>query len=141
MNLPRRWVVSLTSVTENWGGVNYVLTEQPLGTSYTNYGYTWDRQTNTIIRRSASGVVFPFPAGTNNVTVVYVAGFAVIPDAIQRAASQLVMHWYNKDDQPDGSNYSRVDDYPTSTEMVGHFEVPRALMEILQPYRDWSGFA
>lgn len=140
ISLPRRWVASITSVTENWGNTNYTLTEQPLGTGSTNYGYTWDRNTNTLVRRNSSGALYAFPQGVNNVTVVFKAGMTNIPDAIQRATNQMVMHWYNKDAQPIEGNYSRSgDDYPVVN--VGAFEVPRAVMEVLQAYRDYSAFA
>lgn len=139
VSIPRRWVVSITSVTENWAGTNFPLTEQPLGSSSSPYGYTWDRETNTLVRRGSNGDTAIFADGVSNITVVYRAGIASIPDAIQRAASQLVMHWYNKDAQPQGANFSRGDDYPTT--MVGAWEVPHPIMEVLQAYEDWSGFA
>lgn len=136
--LPDRWVISVTSMTENLAGTNYTLTEQPLGASTNSYGYTWDRSINKIVRRDGSGQSYFFPDGDDNVTVVYLAGMAGIPNDVQRAASLLVQYWYEQHEQP-----YRNTTYPggevTQTAAVGSYQVPYGIIEVLEPYRRTVG--
>jgi len=133
--LPDRWVQSITSIVENMGGTNYTITEQPLGSSTSQYGYTWDRTINKITRRDAAGSGMSFPFGSSNVLCVYVAGMSSVPDAIQRAASQMVMHWYKKDDQSVRGAFPAGANAADDVTMVGNYEVPNAVMGLLEQYR------
>lgn len=130
--LPRRWVTSITSVVETIAVVNYVLTEQPLGSSVNNYGYTWDRAVHKVVRRGAGGMAIPFTAGVNNVSCTYVAGMAVIPEDIQLGANALVKHFFKKGNTPVKSLLRP----PQENEMVlvGNYYVPNEVMELISPY-------
>jgi hypothetical protein len=87
-------VQSITSVTESYGGtVTFPLTQVVLdaGVPMSAYGFTFDA-VNGMLTRRASGGTIPFPAGTMNVHVKYVAGFASVPPELQTAAKLLVKH-------------------------------------------------
>lgn len=86
-------VQSITSVTETYGTVMYTLTGITLDSApvATAYGYTVDLDRGLIVRR-ASGVAVPFAAGTQNIHVTYVAGFASVPADIVEATQYLVKH-------------------------------------------------
>jgi hypothetical protein len=135
--LPRRWVSSITSVVETIAVVNYTLTEQPLGSSVNNYGYTWDRAVNKIVRRGAAGMAIPFSVGVNNVSCIYVAGMTVIPEDIQLGANALVKHFFKKGNTPVKSLLRP----PQESEMVmvGNYYVPNEVLELITPYAQTTG--
>lgn len=128
-------VSAVTAVSESTGPVSRVLTEQPLGASVDAYGYTWDRVTNVLLRRGAGGTATRFPAGYGNITVTYRAGTATIPADVARATAVLIGHWYQKDTvayrSPAPYGAGQGDD----TVMVGNYEVPNAVLELLEPLR------
>jgi hypothetical protein len=131
--LSDRWVTSITSMTENLAGVNYTLTEQPLGSGTDSYGYTWDRSINKIVRRNSNGSERSFPSGPGVVTVTYLAGLVAIPDDIQMAAAALVKHFSSRSDQPFRTSFgpSSGDD----STAVGNYFIPNAIMDLLEPWR------
>lgn len=137
--LNNRWVSSIVSVVETWVTVNYTLTEQPLGVSTDAFGYTWDRDTNTIVRRGAGGVVQMFQPGWRSVQVTYNGGLAVLPDDIQLAASELIKHWYRKSLPSQMSAYGGGGAAEDAYNMPGNYMVPNAVMELLEPWRRAPG--
>ena len=131
--LPRRWVISITSLIETIAVVNYTLTEQPLGSSVNNYGYTWERSSNVIVRRGGAGYAIPFAAGMRSVQCIYVAGMATIPEDIQMGALALVRHFYKKGNVPKGSPLQATD--PAAQLLIGNYYVPNEVLELLSPYQ------
>lgn len=130
--LPHRWVQSITSIVETIGVVNYTLTEQPLGFSVNNYGYTWDRAVHKIVRRGAAGAAIPFAAGINSVSCIYVAGMTVIPEDIQLGANALVKHFFRKGNTPVKSLLKPVAE--NEMVMVANYYVPNEVLELITPY-------
>ena len=130
--LPYRWVSSITSVVETIGVVNYTLTEQPLGFSVNNYGYTWDRTVNKITRRGAAGAAIPFVVGVGNVNVTYVAGMQVIPEDIQLGANALVKHLFRKGNTPVKSLLRSASD--SEVMVLPNYYMPNEVLELITPY-------
>lgn len=130
--LMARWVSAITSVKENWTGTDYTLTEQPVGASTDSYGYTWDRDTNTIYRRLTGGQAAMFQPGRRSVAVSYTGGLLTIPDDIQLATAELIKHWYRKSQPYQGGAYGANQG---DAEPVGNYMVPNAVLELLETYR------
>lgn len=134
--LPERWVSAISSVVETRGITNYTLTEQPLGHSVDAFGYTWDRQTNKIIRRAYGGAVALFPPGLGVVAVGYTAGMATIPQDISDATGELIRHWWSHGQQPfRGVFQATPGDDDGGTVTVMGYAVPNRVNEMLAPYR------
>lgn len=136
--LPYRWVQSITSVVETRGVTNYTLTNQPLGASVNAFGYTWNPNTNKIIRR-AMGAESIFPLGPSIVAVTYTLGMAAIPDDIQQGAAELIKHWYRKSEVPFRGAFSAAPQEESGL-MVGNYFIPNGVMELLEPWRAFPGF-
>lgn len=134
-------VSTVTSVSETYGPIQHVLTEQPLGASVDAYGFTWDRATGVLVRRGAGGSLGRFASGVGNVAVTYRAGFATIPADVARATAVLIGHWFQKDTvayrSPGPYGAQGGDD----TVMVGNYEVPNAVLELLEPLRRMPSIA
>lgn len=128
--LPRRWVISITALVETIAVVNYTITEQPLGSSVNNYGYTWDRGTGKVVRRGAGGLSIPFTPGMQNVACTYVAGMATIPEDIQLGAGALVRHFFKKGNIPVQSLLKQ----PSDMTPIGNYMVPNEVLELVMPY-------
>jgi hypothetical protein len=131
--LSARWIQSITTITEVLGTTLFTLTEQPLGGSYTQYGYTWDKSTNTIIRRS-SGITFWFPPGDRNVTVTYEAGISPLPQDISDAAGDIIQHWWDHGQQAFAAPYITTDEGDVPVSNVMGYAIPNAAVEKLEPY-------
>jgi hypothetical protein len=130
--LPERWVSSITSVVETRGITNYT----PLGHSTDAFGYTWDRQTNKIIRRAYGGAVALFPPGLNVVAVSYTAGMTTIPQDVSDATGELIRHWWSHGQQPyRGTFQATTGDDDGGTITVMGYAVPNRVNEMLAPYR------
>jgi hypothetical protein len=93
-------VLSITSVIENWGFTNYVLTAQPgdsLPQNTTLWAYSLDQPDQGVItRRSVGNVMIPFvwPTRGDNIRIQYVAGRSTVPGAIRHAYMDLVAYWW-----------------------------------------------
>jgi hypothetical protein len=134
--LPERWVKAITDLHETRGITNYALTEQPLGHSTDAFGYTWDRQTNKIIRRAYGGAVAVFPPGLNVVSITYAAGMATIPQDVTDATGELIRHWWAHGQQPYRGTFQATtgDDDGGAITVMG-YSVPNRVNEMLAPYR------
>jgi hypothetical protein len=133
--LSAKWVQSITSITEILGTTVFTLTEQPLGAGgYTQFGYTWDRYTHTIIRR-ANGLTGLFPDGDRNVAVTYKQGINPLPQDITDAAGELIRHWWSNGQQPRAVSFTSpgLDD-DTGTITSSGYWVPNRVNELLAPY-------
>jgi hypothetical protein len=133
--LRARWVQSITSITETIGTTTFTLTEQPLPAgSFTQYGYTWDRITHTIIRRF-NGITGYFPSGNKNVAITYKQGLNPLPQAISDAAGELIRHWWENGQQPSALSFTTAglnDD--TGTVNSAGYWIPNRVNELLAPY-------
>lgn len=133
--LMARWVSAVTSVKENWSGTDYTLTEQPVGASTDSYGYTWDRDSNTLVRRLTGGQPTVFFPGVRNVVVSYTGGLTTIPEDIQLAAAELIKHWYRKSQPMRQGPFGTAAGDDTGMDMVGGYMIPNAVLEMLAEWR------
>jgi len=126
--LKRRPVLSVATVTE-YTPTAYPLTEEPLGGSYTTYGYRMDAEKGTLLRTSAA-IPTRFAPGVQNVTVTYTAGRAAVPANIRGAALELVRTQW----QPQQSgNLPGIDvDNEPGKNVLGYY-VPYRVTEMLGP--------
>lgn len=135
--LMARWVSAITTVTENWSGTDYTLTEQPVGASTSTYGYTWDRDTNTVIRRTTGGYAIPFQQGLRVVKVSYTGGLLTIPEDVQMAAAELIKHWYAQAQPVRSAAFG-----PNAADeqaMALNYSIPNKVIELLDGYRRPAG--
>lgn len=88
-------VVSVSSVTENWGTINYTLTNQPVGQATDAYGYDIENPySGTLARRTVGSFPFQFFPGEGNVAVTYTAGRTSVPPDVKLALiRQLRLLW------------------------------------------------
>lgn len=122
-----RPVLAVSAVVEAAGNVTYTLTEQPLGGATSNaYGYTIDKDTGVLVRRS-SGTEIPFAAGRRNVHVTYTAGRSSIPPNVTLAARRLLRHLWQQEQQ--GSRPAMSGAEPTVTTPSG-YAVPKVVVEL-----------
>jgi len=132
--LPQRWVKSITSITETVGPITYTLTEQPLTSSPVDaWGYTWDRITHKIVRRS-SGIDVPFMSGQQNIIVTYVCGMTVVPQVLQDACGELIRHWWSHGQVAYTSPFMPGDDGEVPVTNIMGYAIPNRVIEMCQPY-------
>ena len=132
--LPERWIKSVDSVFEVRGITKYTLTEQPLGESVDAFGYTWDRQTNKIVRRAYGGAVAIFPPGIGVVSISYTAGMSTIPQDISDATGELIRHWWEHGQQPGRAAFQAQPGDDTGTITVMGYSVPNRVVEMGQQF-------
>jgi len=135
VTLPYRWVKSITSVVEWWGGATtYTLTAQTPGSSMATFNYLWDTSTNSITRYAGGFPTTFFPL-ENSVTVTYVAGMVTIPQDITDATGELVRHWWQNGQQPRSISFTNpgLDDDSGTISVMG-YAVPNRVNEMLAPY-------
>lgn len=120
-------IVSVTSVTESYGSMSYVLTQVTLDSGSTSNAYTFtvDLDEGLLVRR-ASGVAVPFTRGVRNVHVTYVAGYATVPADIKHATLVLLKHLWDTQRGPRSSQSSIPDG--------SAYSFPNRVLEILSPY-------
>jgi uncharacterized phiE125 gp8 family phage protein len=120
-------IESVTTVIESYGTTVYTLTQVSLDTPAAGsaYQYTVDLDQGLLIRRAA-GIAIPFAAGSRNIHVTYVAGYATVPADIKQAALVLLDHLWSTQRGPQ----SRAGVAPDG---VG-YSMPNRVLEILQPY-------
>lgn len=139
--LPGRWVQSITLIQETLGITVFTLTEQPLTSgSFTQYGYTWDRITHKITRRS-NGLTGYFPQGDSNVAVTYKQGISPLPQVISDATAELIRIWWQDGQQPRAVSFTNPGaDDEVGTTVLGYW-VPRRVVQMLAPYSLGPGLA
>jgi len=135
VTLPYKWVKSITSVVEWWGGATiYTLTAQTPGSSMGTFNYLWDTSSNSITRYAGGFPTSFFPL-ENSVTVTYVAGMVTIPQDITDATGELVRHWWQHGQQPRSVSFTNPGaDDDTGTISVMGYAVPNRVNEMLAPY-------
>ena len=132
-------VISITSITETVGNINYTLEPVVLGTSTSQYGYTLDTNRGRVTRRNFNTDT-TFADGLGNVKIVYSAGRASIPKNIRLAALELVNHWWSM------SQRNRNGGRPAFggedvLNMGAGFAIPNRVRELLQPDPQLPGIA
>lgn len=120
-------VQSLTTIVEN--GTTLV--------SGTDYYYNPTPQ--TIYRGVQPWPVGVFASGFGNISVTYLAGYAVVPAHVQLATRELVRFWIEQGNQ---ANRPAFGDGVESTPWAPQgFAVPKRVIELLAPERTLGGFA
>lgn len=135
VTLPYRWVKSITSVVEWWGGTTtYTLTAQTPGSSMGTFNYLWDTSSNSITRYAGGFPTSFFPL-ENSVTVTYLAGMVTIPQDITDATGELVRHWWQNGQQPRSVSFTNpgAGDDDGAITVMG-YAVPNRVNEMLAPY-------
>ena len=135
-----RPIASVQSITEVNGVTVFTITEQPMGAQTNSFGFTVDYTTGVITRRVFGGAAADWAAGTKNITVVYTAGYAVVPYTVRLACKELVRHWWSTTQIGRGGR--RGSSAPDSTEvMPAHAGVPYRIEEMLRPWARNPGIA
>ncbi len=126
-------VLSITSIVETIGLINYTLTNQPVGQPVDNFGYSLDDPfTGRITRRSAGSQPFPFYENTANISVTYTYGLNAVPPNIKLAAMELVRFWWQQGQQGWRAPFGTTTNEPMTTTPQG-FLVPNRVKELCQP--------
>jgi hypothetical protein len=136
-----RWVSAIRSVTETRASALQTLTEQPLGASVDGFGYTWNRDTNVITRRTYGGSTLNFASGTGSVVVTYVAGLTTIPGPVQLATARLIGHWYRKNEVAFRSASFGAPAGDDAMNLPGNYMLPNEVTELLESWRRPPGLA
>ena len=132
-------LVSVSSVVETMGDVNYTLAAITLGSGTSNYAYSLDTNIGQIVRRVANAAA-TFADGVKNVKVTYTAGRSRIPGNVRLATLMLIQHWWSQ------SQYNRQGGRPNLggddvMNMGSGFAIPNRVRELLQPDPDIPGVA
>lgn len=131
---------SVVSVTEYYGLSAFPLTEQPLGSQSTAFGYTVNYDTETIVRRSYGGDAAVFAYGMNNIKIVYTAGLGSVPHGIRLGALELIRFWWDRMKQASGGGKARNPLEGESAIPMG-FAMPDFVVEMWAPWRRAPGIA
>jgi uncharacterized phiE125 gp8 family phage protein len=127
-------VLSITSVTENWGPTAYTLTNQPVGSSVDAWGYDLENaNSGKVVRRTVTGFPFPFYRGVGNIAITYTAGRASVPADIRLAALRLIEHLWSSQQ---GRAGRMQQDNPGAAHAVPYF-----VQELLEPHMTMPGIA
>lgn len=136
-------VASVTSVTEYVAASTWNLTEQPYGgPSMDGYGYTVDLQLGSVTRR-AVGAPVPFPAGRNNVKVVYTSGRGGTAAAsVYLGLLELIRHLWQLTQQGGRPRFGATGSYDADGPAVPTgFALPARVMELWKPQKRPPGIA
>ena len=118
---------SITSVVEAQGvGQVVTLVADVPGVSAANDGYLFVADTNAI-RRTAGGSLQTF---TGIVTVVYVAGRAIVPPNFRTGAGELLSHVWRTSQFSRGISRPRTNDTQDPTIVMG-YAIPNRVRELL----------
>ncbi len=126
-------VLSITSIVETIGLIDYNLTNQPVGAPVDNFGFSLDDpNTGRITRRSAGSQPFPFYKNTGNVSVTYTAGRTTVPPNIYLATLELLRFWWQQGQQGLRPGFGQPTADTGSPTPMG-FLVPNRVKELCQP--------
>lgn len=140
-------VLSVESVQEGWGWINYELDQVQVNTipALSMFAYSVDIPlTGKISRRSAGNVSIPFIPGEGNIHVVYTVGRGEIPGNVRLAALELIAHWWQNSQQREGTgsapgeygyDATNVDFTRTTGMSAVNQGVPYRILELLKPHR------
>lgn len=134
-------VLSITSLTENWGPQTYTLTNQPVGQSADPYGYSIDNpEAGVVTRRTSSSLPYPFYPGVGNVLVTYVAGRPTVPFGVQAAVKIIAAHLWETQHGVGGGRPNVYGEPVDVTPGMG-YAIPNRAIELLRPYVTPPGIA
>lgn len=126
-------VLSIQSVVETIGLINYTLTPQPVGSPVDNFGYTLDDPlVGRITRRTAGSQPFPFYRNDGNISVSYTYGLNAVPPNIRLATLELVRFMWQQGQQSLRPQFGAPSPEPVSTTPTGYL-VPNRIKELCQP--------
>lgn len=131
--LSRAPLVSVDSVVEYNVSTGVTLTEQELGvaTVFDGYGFTADLDAG-LIRRTTSGTVTSFCAGSRNVVVTYTYGRASVPGNIRMAALELIRYRWAPQ-RSAGPSTLGGQPAPQGGQVVQGIYFPQSVLEMLGP--------
>lgn len=129
-------VVSVSSVVENWGTINYTLTNQPVGQATDAYGYDIDDpEAGILVRRTVGSFPFPFFSGIGNVAVTYTAGRTSVPGPVKLAVLRQIRDLWS--DYQSGRTKNGV----VSASNAMPYGVSNYVADLLLPYMLMPGIA
>jgi hypothetical protein len=135
-------LMSVQSVYEYYGLSSFLLTEQPLGTQLTAFGFTVDYVTGELTRRTFGGEAAEFAIGDKNIKVSYTAGRTGIPWNVRLGALELIRHnWQMTQQGGRGRMRSSVGGGGDEASVPIGFAVPDRVVEMLAPHRRPPGVA
>lgn len=134
-------LASVQSVTEYYGLSAFVLTEQPLGSQQTAFGYTVDYTTGQITRRTFGGEAALFATGSKNIKVVYTAGDGTVPWTVRLGALELIRHLWQLTQTGGGPWFGGQVVDGESPAVPQGFALPQRVLELWAPYRRPPGIA
>lgn len=135
-------LMSVQSVYEYYGLAGFLLTEQPLGSQSTAFGFTVDYATGVLTRRAFGGGAAQFARGDKNVQVSYTAGRVSIPFNVRLGALELIRHnWQMTQQGGRGRMRSSVGGGGDEMSVPIGFAVPDRVVEMLAPHRRPPGIA
>jgi hypothetical protein len=141
ISLKAKPVISVESVTEWLGAVEYDLALVDDPADGTPYSVQCQPEIGLLVRRTAGGGTQPFPDGPQSVKVVFTAGRLSVPGSIRRGNLELLRFWWDETQEQHGHGgapgQSSGDDYP-SRSILG-FAVPGKVREMLAPERRAAG--
>ena len=136
ISLRHRPIVSVESVVEYRGPIQYILQQVSNPVFGTIYSYTYDEM-GRVTRRTVGGGVTSFPPGANAVEIQYTSGRATPPANIKLGTLELIRVNYQQTQQGGRPQYGTGsglgDDYPGGPSLG--FFVPNRVREILAPSR------
>lgn len=135
-------LASVQSVTEYYGLSAFALTEQPLGSQQTAFGYTVDYTTGAITRRTFGGEAALFATGTKNIKVVYTAGRnGAVAWTVRLGALELIRHLWQLTQQGGRPWFGGAVMDGESPAVPQGFALPQRVLELWAPYRRPPGIA
>jgi hypothetical protein len=99
LNLDRRPVMSVASVTEYIARTPYALAVVTNPSAATAFSCQLDLDTGTLTRLTGGGTVIPFAYGEGNIQVTYTAGRAAVPPEVRLATMRLIQFWWQPTQQ------------------------------------------
>lgn len=126
-------VVSISTIVETIGLIDYTLTNQPVGSPVDNFGYTLDDlKVGRVTRRSAGSSPFPFYKNAGNVAITYTYGRSTVPPNIRLATLELLRFMYQQGQQGTRPAFGAPSPEPVSLTPAGYL-VPNRVKELCQP--------
>ena len=135
-------LASVQSVTEFYGLSQFPLTEQPLGTQNTTFGYTVDYTSGQVTRRTFGGEPARFAIGAKNIKVVYTAGRGgAIPWTVRLGALELIRHLWSMTQQGGIQRVGLPAAADDAVRVPTGFALPQRVLELWQPFKRPPGIA
>ncbi len=108
------------------------------GTEVTIVGTEFDSDGNTAeikYKRNCSATYCYFPSGFQNIKANYTAGFATIPQDVQEAVCQIILHMYSDGSHDPAIASQRLGDFQEGYRPIGFSSLDPIVKTLLNPYR------